>query len=176
MAGLVVILAIAGRVGFPPTGAAEPPEPPWAAALRRVDVSLDRHDVSAAVYAWVDAHRAALGRRGWQGMLEVGDAALRIADASASRRVSEGQARRAYLSALWFARRDGSLDGVLRVAQAFAALGDRDVVGGVIRIAEGIAARAHDPAADARVRRVAEELAGELVGSTAIARRPRPRG
>jgi hypothetical protein len=43
------------------------------------------------------------------------------------------------MSALCRARRDGSFDGVLRVAEAFAALGDHEVVDQCLRIAERLA-------------------------------------
>ena len=46
-----------------------------------------------------------------------------------------------------------SIDGVLRVADAFARLGDRDVVAYVVRIAGRLADRAGDPAASERVGR-----------------------
>ena len=79
----------------------------------------------------------------------MGDAALRLGDASGDRRAMEPEARRAYLSALTHARARRSLDGVLRATEAFAHLGDRDMVEQGIHIARDLAGSDGD--AQARV-------------------------
>jgi hypothetical protein len=58
------------------------------------------------------------------------------------------KARQAYLTALFRARDEGSMDGVLRAAWAFADLGDREVVDGALRIADRLAATAGDGAGE----------------------------
>src|SRR5713226_8127883 len=50
----------------------------WKEHVVAIDRALAQHDVSAAVGAWHDAYGAALASRGWEGMIAVGDAFLRI--------------------------------------------------------------------------------------------------
>src|SRR6266851_1589878 len=77
----------------------------WHAHITTVDRALARHDVSVAVGAWHDAYGAALASRGWEGMIAVGDAFLRIGAEAGSGRGSRSNARQAYLNALIRARR-----------------------------------------------------------------------
>lgn len=123
----------------------------WANHLRTVDVALSRHDVPRALSAWREAHAAALGSGGWEGMLQVGHAYLRIGDVADFKRAFVPSAREHYLAALLRARHAGSLDGVLSAAEAFAALGDLGVVRQAMSIAEPLMARPAD-------RRTAERL------------------
>ena len=51
---------------------------PWAFPIRTMDSALTAGDLSAAERAWHEAYVAALGARRWEGMLAVGDAALRL--------------------------------------------------------------------------------------------------
>jgi hypothetical protein len=122
---------------------------PWAPHVERVDEALAQDNVSAALRAWGNAYTAALGSRRWEGLIEVGDAYLRIGDRVAYRPAFAAKAREAYLAALFRARRQNSLDGVLRAADAFAALGDRQVVAQCLKLARELAGR--DPQAQARV-------------------------
>lgn len=135
---------------------------PWTVHITKIDDALGRRDVSAAVRAWSDGYSAALGSRHWEGMLDVGDAYLRIGDASGFRKASEPKARQLYLGAFFRARAQRSLDGVLRAARAFAALGDYEVAQQFVRAAEAIAAEARDPHGGARVRAFALELADAM--------------
>jgi hypothetical protein len=125
-------------------------ESPWAAHVRTVDSALAARDIGAAERAWHAAYLAALGSWRWEGMVEVGDAAVRIGEASRLRQSANAKARNLYVSALFRARQQDSLEGVLRVAEAFAALGDREVVAQCVRIALRLAAQ--DPEAQADVR------------------------
>jgi hypothetical protein len=136
-------------------------EPHTATHLRLVDDALRRGDVSAAVRAWHDAHRAALGSRQWEPMLAVGDARLRVGAASGFVREARSAARQHYLAALFRARQRGAVDGVLRVAEAFAALGDREVVEGALRIAQELANRGAG-IDDRQARRAARDGGGML--------------
>ncbi len=122
----------------------------WRAHLARVDDALAKQDLSGATHACEDAYRAALGSRRWEALVDVGDAYLRIGEAAGSRRGWEARARKSYLNALLRARQEGSVEGVLRAAEAFADLGDREVAEQGLRIAESLAAQ--DPEARADVR------------------------
>ena len=116
----------------------------WARHLRTMDDALARHDSAAAVRAHDDAHAAVLVAQSWDGMLAVGEATLRLVPYGSSPHSARADARRMYLWALVRARGTGSLAGVLRAGEAFAALGDRDMVALSARIAEALPV-AHRP-------------------------------
>jgi hypothetical protein len=107
--------------------------------LATVDAALARGDLAAAMRAWHGAYGATIGSRHWEGFLEAGDAYLRIARASGSPAGGISRARDLFLSALFRASGAGSLDGVLRIASAFAELGDDEVVTHSLRIARRLA-------------------------------------
>jgi hypothetical protein len=111
----------------------------WRAHVGTIDQALARHDVSAAVGAWHHAYGAALASRGWEGMLAVGDAFLRIGTEAGTVSGSRSNARQAYLNALIRAHRDGSMEGLRRTAAAFAALGDHAVATQCLRVADELA-------------------------------------
>lgn len=135
------------------------PTAPWASHLREMDEALAHRNVEAAEGAWHDAYTAALASRLWQGMVEVGDASLRIGAVRGFRKASEATARQSYLAALSRARLLGSLEGVLRTAQALAALRDRDVVEQCLRIAEHLAREMRTAQAKNRVRALKAQFA-----------------
>jgi len=112
----------------------------WEDHLRLFDQALQEGNTGAAVLAWTDAYSAALGSHGWEGMIAVGDAALGLDPANELSNGPRARARTAYLTALMRARRDQSVEGVLRTAEAFAALDDRAVVEQCLRMAESFAA------------------------------------
>ena len=98
------------------------------AALKAAVADRDR---TRAVLAWWDAYGLALRSRRWDAMATVGDAALEV-DALMNPdgpRVPgfRAEARQAYLAALFRARAARASDGIERVANAFAALGDHEV-------------------------------------------------
>ena len=68
----------------------------WKAHVVAIDRALAQHDVSAAVGAWHDAYGAALASRGWEGMIAVGDAFLRIGAEAGTPNGSRPNARQAY--------------------------------------------------------------------------------
>jgi hypothetical protein len=154
LAALEVTLA---RAGGPMARATAP----WVTPLQDMDRALERRDLASAMTARHKAHLAALGSRSWAGFLAVGDAAFRLGDAAGDRRSMEPEARRAYVSALTHARAQRSLDGVLRATEAFALLGDRDMVGEGIRIARELAGS--DGEAQARVAALAGQWIGDLL-------------
>ncbi len=131
---------------------------PWVAHVRQVDEALATHDLGAADRAWYDAYSAALFSRRWEGMIAVGDAGRRIGEVSGVRQAAAVRARWMYRAALFRARHQGSLDGVLRAAEGFSVLGDREVVAQCLKIAERLAAAERDPQARDRVLLFSERL------------------
>ena len=126
----------------------------WRRHLDVVDRELERGHIDAAVRAWHDAYGAALASRGWESMIAVGDAFRAIGRASGSVHGARMNAREAYLSALIRARREGSVDGAIRSAEAFGELGDRVVSEQCLHIAAQLAAG--DERAQQRVREARE--------------------
>src|SRR5262249_36319885 len=96
--------------------------------------------------------------------LAAGDCALRLGEATQGRSAAEPDARRLYLAALFRARSQYSLDGVLRATEAFVRLGDPDVGAQGRALARELARSA--PEAHARVRVVADRCARESVASS----------
>ncbi len=135
------------------------PGTPWVAHTRAVDEALARKDLSMAIRSWHDAYRAALGSRRWEGMVEVGDAYLRIGETAGLRKPWEPKAWEIYLNALSRARHQTALNGVLRVAEAFAGLGDHEVAEECLRVAGQLAVQGRDPQAYERIREFRERLA-----------------
>ena len=151
---LAVLEVMAGQLTPPASG----PAAPWMTHLRQVDDALAKRDVGAAERSWRDAYAAAVASRRWEGMIEVGDVARRIGEVTGDRATADARARRAYLPALFQARQAKLLDGVLRTAEAFSSLGDRQAVAQCLRIAEHLAAEARDPQARERVSALSERL------------------
>lgn len=120
-------------------------EAPWGVSLERMDAALAEKNVSAAEMEWHRAYTLALRSRRWEGFVAVGDAYLRIGEVANGRRAAEARARGLYLDALFRARDERSMDGILRTAEAFAALGDREVVEQCLRVADQVAQRTPEP-------------------------------
>jgi hypothetical protein len=135
----------------------------WKARLQRVDDALARNDVAGAEMLWREAYAAALKSRHWEGMVAVGDAYRRLGARAGFHETSDAKARETYLAALFRARSQGSLEGVLQAAQGFADLGDHEIVEQCIRVAWGVAARSRDPRAEDRVRAFAERWAARAL-------------
>jgi hypothetical protein len=149
LVGLGMLTGITSeRLGFDAVVVTQPATAPtaaesatWASHLDAMDKAIGRRDVSAADRAWREARVAAARTRGWRPLLEVGDAALRLGIASGDRRSHGAAARDVYMSALTRARAERSTEGVLRVADAFHALGDQEVVEQCLVIATSLGAR-----------------------------------
>jgi len=107
------------------------------ASMSEVDTALSRGDVSSAVAAWHSAYVSALSTRRWEPLIEAGDAWLKIERASGAP-MGAAKARELYLSALFRARQQGSVEGVRRAAAAFDALGDRDIAANATRMAAAL--------------------------------------
>ncbi len=152
----ILITAVAG----PQAVAIRRPVAPPAPAARRVDhvdQAAAENDMAGAMRAWSAAHRAAVASRRWQDLIEVADAYRRIGAASTSSEPFDATARRIYLAAVERARRDGSVDGVIRAGDALSDLGDVAGVARSLRIARTLASR--DPDAQADVRAFAARVA-----------------
>jgi len=108
----------------------------WAAEVRELNQALASGDASAALRAWHSACLEALGSQRWEPMLEVGNAALRIGQVTGFTVAFAAKARQAFHVGLYRAHKEGAAAGVLRVGQAFAALGDKGAVEQCASIAE----------------------------------------
>ena len=144
---------------------------PWTAHLEAMDTAIAANNASAAVLSWRHAYAAALDQPGWRGLVEVAGAALRIGTIPGFKKAAESRARESYWTALFRARRQGSLNGVLDTAEAFGTLGDRVMVEQCIRIAERLAVLTGDTDAADRVRGLAADLAQRYVEVDVAARR-----
>ncbi len=111
----------------------------WANEIRAVDDAVAAGNVGAAARALASAYGAALRSGGWEGLLAVGDATLRLGAMSGARRAAEPDARRAYLTAMYRARRAGSLAGVLRACTAFDTMGEGSLVVQCLNMAQQVA-------------------------------------
>jgi hypothetical protein len=102
--------------------------------LAALDAALARQDLSRAIYEWQDAYGLALRSKGWDTMATVGDAAVRVhtqmGGPAGQPAGFRSEAHRAYIHALLRAQRDRSREGVNRVADGLAALGDVDMAAG----------------------------------------------
>jgi hypothetical protein len=92
-------------------------------------------------------------------MVAAGDTSRVLGEPAGFRAASVAKARQAYLTALFRARNEGSLEGVLRTAERVAELGDREVVEQCIRVARRVAAESKDPRAEEHVRAFTERWA-----------------
>ena len=79
------------------------------------------------------------------------------------------EARRVYLSALFRARQQRSLDGVLHVAEAFAALGDRDAARQALVMASAMSAGSRRAEVAERMRAIRERLEGRMPAASGAA-------
>lgn len=147
---------------------------PWVGPIRVMDEALAKGDIRAALRAREDARLAALASDGWEGLVLVGDATLRLAQTSGLRVAMEPAARRAYVFALDRARRQESLEGVVRVTEALVALGDRDMARKGCGIAGHLATSAREPEARERVRALEDRLKALSTGVPAASAAPVP--
>ena len=133
--------AVEPRAELPVSSGQTPSADSTAERITAIGEAVQRGDLAAARAAWLDAYRSLRRTRDWHGMAALGDTALEVAGGSGARQPWEADARRAYLGALFRARAEASLDGVLRATGAFATLGDRDIAEEGLRIAELVALR-----------------------------------
>ena len=122
----------------------------WRAYLDVFEKERVEGHLDVALRILYDAYGAALESRSWESMIAVGDAFMTAGRAPGSAAGARMNARQAYLTALIRARRDRSVEGALRSAEAFRQLADPDVVEQCLHIAGLLAAG--DDAAQERVR------------------------
>jgi len=159
------LLTIAAVIGGNSIGRAQETGPSsdvtsLADAIRAMDEALAKGDLRTALRAREDARLAALASTGWDGLVTLGDATLRLGLNSGLRGAMEPAARRAYLFALYRARRQESLEGAVRVTEAFVAMGDRDMAKQACGIAGRLAASAREHGARERVRALKNRIDG----------------
>ena len=104
---------------------------PWSGYFRAVDCTLGPCDVNGRRRVWENAHLAAGEGLGWEALIEAGRAA-----AAGGPPAAQPAARRAYFAALYRACHENSFEGILSTAEAFADLGDREVVEECLGLAE----------------------------------------
>jgi hypothetical protein len=131
--------------------------------LNRTDASAQRA-LTAALRDWRTAYGRAQALGSAEALVEVGDRYRRIGEASSTPAPFDAKAGEIYASALSRARRQGSLDDVLRVAEAFAELGDRPALERALGVAVSLTANDPEARADlhafaARVAVVVDDLA-----------------
>jgi hypothetical protein len=151
---LVLVVALSGcgaQRGDPDTAS-------WDQYIHAMDDALARGDFYAADLARQTAYLIALGSRGWEAMAAVGDAYLRFADCPGASPTLRPEARRIYRSALSRAGQQGSIEGVLRVSEALAGLGDREAAREGLATAAALAAASRGPYDIARAEALTERL------------------
>lgn len=126
-----------------------PPSPGWRPLLAEAEAALAAGDVQGAVARWREARRRAMAAPTWEGLLDVGAAYRSLGDTAGFAQDATATARRLFLAAMFRARREGSLEGVLRAAEAFADLGDHEMVVACLGAAQALAGK--NPALQARV-------------------------
>jgi hypothetical protein len=136
----------------------------WQARLLRVEQAMADSDYVRAELLWRDAYAAALKSRHWEGMVAVADTYRALGARAGFPAVAVAKARQAYMTALFRARGEGSLAGVLITADRFAELGDREVVEQCIRVAKKVAAQSRDPYAAEHLRAFTERWAASARG------------
>ena len=159
MLGLALLMTVGADEALADHALGSEAQIAWETQLQRVDDVLARNDLAGAEMLWREAYAAALKSRHWEGMVASGDAYRRLGERANFRKVSDAKAREAYLAALFRARSEGSLEGVLRVAERFVDLGDHAVVEQCLGVARTVAARSRDPLAGERVRNFAARWA-----------------
>jgi hypothetical protein len=136
LSGVLGTSAVAPLRSVQSTASAAGSATPWTLQIAAVDAALRAGDLTAASAASTEAYHAALASRRWEGLVDAADAHLRVARAAGAPQAGVPHARQLYLAALFRARDAGSVEGVVRVAQAFDSLGDREAADHAIRTAQ----------------------------------------
>ena len=92
---------------------ADPYAASWDQYIQVMDDALTRGDLNAAEMARQEAFLAARGSRRWDAMVAVGDASVRLMRSPGASPTLGAEARRIYRWALFRARQQGSLEGVV---------------------------------------------------------------
>jgi hypothetical protein len=126
-----------------------------------MEASLAAHDPAAARLEWDAAYSAALRLAEWQGMAAVGEASLRLNGRTGGSDQGRITARGIFQIALTRAQRQGSLDGVLRTAEDFAALGELASARLALRVAQSLAGAHPERYVQARMEALGQRLAAQ---------------
>jgi len=120
----------------------------WDQYIQVMDDALTRGDLNAAEMARQEAVLAARASRRWDAMTAVGDASARLMRSPGASPALGAEARRIYRWALFRARQQGSLEGVVRVSEAFIELDDREAARDGLAMATAMltGGEAHDDA------------------------------
>jgi hypothetical protein len=147
--------------------------------IQAMDDALARGDFYAADMARQTAYLMALGSGHWEAMAAVGDAYARFLGYPGASPTLRSEAGRIYHSALVRAGQEGSIEGLLRVSEALAALGETRGAREGLAMASAMAAasrRSYDVArAEALIERLdneagrLEEPAGDIGAPAAAA-------
>jgi hypothetical protein len=136
----------------------------WQGRLLKVEQAMAAGSFAVAELLWREAYAAALKSRHWEGVVAAGDTYRALGARAGFRGAAVAKARQAYLTALFRARSEGSLAGVLITAERYAELGDREVVEQCIRVARKVAAQSRDPYAEEHLRAFTERWAASAQG------------
>jgi len=150
--------SIPKQLSAPANAVADETRPAWQTSVDAIDRALATRNISAAEIAWRNGYSVAIQSRQWEALLALGEASLRIADGVLIKQPYRARARDAWRDALFRARQQRSVDGVLKVTEAFAALGDTDVVMQALNIADRLAADDVTGSAPRRVLAARERL------------------
>ena len=112
--------------------------PAWVQRIAVVDEALGRSDLSRAIYEWREAYGAAVRSGRSEGLIAVGDRAIRIAKLAGGSGYFLREGRSVYVHAALRARAEGSRDTILGIAELFEKLGDTERAGQVRRIAGSV--------------------------------------
>jgi len=109
--------------------------PAWVQRIAVVDEALGRSDLSRAIYEWREALGAAQRSGRSEGLIAVGDCAVRIAELSGRSAYFRREAGELYVYAAFRARAERSRDTILGIAEVLERLGDGERAAHVRRIA-----------------------------------------
>ena len=109
--------------------------PAWVQRIALVDEALGRSDLSRAIYEWREAYGAAQRSGRSEGLIAVGDRAVRIAERSGGSGYFRREASEIYVHAALRARGERSRDTILGIVEVLERLGDRERAEQVRRIA-----------------------------------------
>ena len=112
--------------------------PAWVQRIALVDEALGRSELSRAIYQWREAYGAAVRSGRAEGLIAVGDRAIRIAELAGGSGYFLTEARYVYVQATLRARAERSRETILGIAELFEQLGDTERAGQVRRIAASV--------------------------------------
>jgi len=109
--------------------------PTWGQRIALVDEALDRSNLSRATYEWREAYGAALRSGRSEGLIAVGDRAIRLAERTGESGYFRTEAKNVYVHAALRASAERSRGTILGVAERLTRLGDTERAEQMRRIA-----------------------------------------